>query len=365
MAYLRLTDRDRGEVILVQGRPDDDMVRWGLAHGSRTVFAARGTPPPEPGSSFSPLDSNLNVRRRVEFESALAAYVLMDTSCVMPAVNQLTERLIGYLDERKADESVGMALKGTLYNVHFGRVGLPEQAPDSGGQILREAITTMRQGSLQQILNIHQAFSYCVTAKLGFGTEELTAVAAHWGNRLRPNAFFSGSRGRAYRRADRSEGDAVPVVGYSAPTDRRVASFVEVHPRAVELFRSEAPDAEAVMRTYHGTGTASPFVAGISGSTADLMKMLKTFCPNASGEMLKQYALACVGYLTGGGHHTFEEVMRVAEMAGVDYLGGQYEAVLPETFRRSAWFDLLLEDYADILYSEYDSSLLDHTRLDG
>lgn len=359
-----MIDRDKGEVIAARGRPGEGLVRWGLAHGTKVVFAPRGTKPPEPGSSFSPLDSNLNVRRRVEFESTLAAYVLMDSSSVMPAVNMLTEKLCEYLNDRNAGGEIGDALKGTLYNAYFGRVGLPADAPGSGEEVLQQAIRTLRTGSLQQVLNIQQSFSYCVTPKLGFSTREQSDLANRWGNTLRPGNLFGGTRGRAHRRADHSEGDPVPTVGYTAPTDRRVASFVEKHPRAVELFRSENPDADATMQTYYASGSASPFVAGISGSTTDLMKMAKTFCPSMTGENLKQYALACVGYLTGGGHHTFQEIMQVAALAGLKYENGQYESILPESFRRSAWFDLLLDDYPDILYAEYDASLLDHTRLD-
>jgi hypothetical protein len=69
---------------------------------------------------------------------------------------------------------------------------------------------------------------------------------------------------------------------------------------------------------------------------------------NLSGEDAKQYALACVGYLVLGGNHSFHEIMKIASLAGVPYVTGQYEPSLPEAFMATPKYQNLRAKYVDV-----------------
>jgi hypothetical protein len=359
MAYLYLKG---GVVLRREGHPKPDLIPWGL-DGGEVVFAKRGTPPPPAGSRFSAIDSNLNERRLVRFESTLAAYVLMDPACVKPAVNEVSQGLLDYLKQMSGAKGkvaqnyrvLGGSIKETVYNDgYFGRLGETRDAPGDD-EVLDAVRMALSNGSLQQIMNIHAVFSFKVVPDLGWSTREEQAIWNRWTNALSQHTtLFAGDRGRKYRHEDKRKGPAVATVGYTAIGDPEVASFVEEHPRALEEYERLNP-----------VPGSNPFIASLSSSSAELIRVAKVFCPVIQGELLKQYALACVAFLTGGGHHSFYEVMQIAALAGLPYFRGSYDFVLPESFKSTAWYELLIEDYPDVLFAEYDSAISAYRRLDN
>lgn len=358
MAYLYLK---RGVVVQREGHPKPELIRWGL-DGGDVVFAKKGTPPPPAGSRFSAIDSNLNERRLVRFESTLAAYVLMDSACVKPAVGEVSKGLLGYLKQMSCKKGklaqkygvLGGEIKETVYNDgYFGRLGETCDAPDDD-EVLGAVQKALSNGSLQQIMNIHAVFSFKVVPYLGSSNYVEHAIWNRWTNKLSQHkTLFAGDRGRKYRHEDKRKGPTVTTVGYTAIEDPEVASFVEKHPRALEEYERLNP-----------VPGSNPFIASLSSSTAELIRVAKVYCPTMQGELLKQYALACVAFLTGGGHHGFHEVTQVAALAGLPYSSGRYDVILPDSFKRTAWYDLLIEDYPDVLFAEYDSAISAYRRLD-
>lgn len=80
------------------------------------------------------------------------------------------------------------------------------------------------------------------------------------------------------------------------------------------------------------------FGAGISGTTGTLLQAACAFggLHTWNAELCKQYMLAIVGYLIGGGMHSFHESMAIAQKAGiVNYNPGSYVEVLPTSFLQS------------------------------
>lgn len=55
------------------------------------------------------------------------------------------------------------------------------------------------------------------------------------------------------------------------------------------------------------------FGAGISGTTGTLFQAAEAFGQLQTTELKKQYCAAILGYLVGGGMHSYHEVMAVAE----------------------------------------------------
>jgi hypothetical protein len=110
------------------------------------------------------------------------------------------------------------------------------------------------------------------------------------------------------------------------------------------------------------------FGAGRSGTTGEVLKTYRAFGGTDTGEMFKEYLLAIVIYLVGGGHHTCHEIFCVANLLmGADgpaekdaeptpvatlardaYVPGGYLKYLPDSYVNTPHFALLKEKYYDI-----------------
>ncbi len=73
-----------------------------------------------------------------------------------------------------------------------------------------------------------------------------------------------------------------------------------------------------------------PLGAGISGTTTDLMTVARSM--GVTGNNLHLYAVACLGSLEAGGAHTFHEIARACQMAGVPYKDGEYRTFFPKEY---------------------------------
>jgi len=73
-----------------------------------------------------------------------------------------------------------------------------------------------------------------------------------------------------------------------------------------------------------------PVVAGISGTTAELVNCAMTL--GLSGNRLHEYALGVMGFLIGGGHHSFVEIVTVLRAAGLSVDPTTYDGAYPASF---------------------------------
>ena len=95
-----------------------------------------------------------------------------------------------------------------------------------------------------------------------------------------------------------------------------------------------------------------PLAAGISGSTADFIKMAQT--AGLDKAELQSFAMATIYYLVLPGHHSFHEVVTVLAAAGiVSYQPapgvGDYAGPLTEGIRRSNGYKRLSGNYPGLL----------------
>jgi hypothetical protein len=114
------------------------------------------------------------------------------------------------------------------------------------------------------------------------------------------------------------------------------------------------------MAWKYGTGLVDynlPYVAGPSGTTATLLASAFAFGLQPRTDEYRQYLLACIGFLVGGGMHSCHEAFVTASLAGavilagrqpLFYAGGKYSRMMPNAFRRSKIYDDWAVEFWDV-----------------
>lgn len=372
MSYYFLQDPTQFKVVKISGVPPEHLVPWGLKHDGGVVLANRDVPPPPHGSKYSQYDKNKNIRRRVRFESYLSALVLLDPSPVMPAIRRLNASIGDYLEERQMRalnvayssenlrtkfEALGGEIKDWLYNDELGRLGRATDAPPNE-DVLIKALIAADHGSLQQIMNVHATVIGKIIPSLGYRDVHEQNIDSSNKARLKPAELFDADK-RGRRRRNNIDKTDYTTVGIQHASDierskkrndPELATLLEPHPRAIGEFKRDGQ--KVIGATSPSSINESPFAASYSGSTTELLRLALLF-GNFDKEGMKQYTLAVAAFLIGGGHHTFHEVMSIARLANMPYRDGEYDAVLPDSFKRTAWYDQMIEGFCDVLFSEY------------
>ena len=70
-----------------------------------------------------------------------------------------------------------------------------------------------------------------------------------------------------------------------------------------------------------------PLAAGVSGSTAELIGC--ALAMGLDGDLLNKYGLAILGYVAGGGNHSFIEIVTVLRAAKLAVNEETYAGIVP------------------------------------
>ncbi|EJK8026569.1 cytotoxin Mcf [Escherichia coli] len=128
-------------------------------------------------------------------------------------------------------------------------------------------------------------------------------------------------------------------------------SLTQYHNRGIDMFvrdlnRKRNPSADLY---YDDLDTHNlVFGAGISGTTGTLLQAAYAFGGIVNGELLKQYTLAIIIYLIGGGMHSYHEVLSIAKKVGLYYSPGSFHW-LPLSFKLNNEYGKWKEKYYDIV----------------
>jgi hypothetical protein len=132
--------------------------------------------------------------------------------------------------------------------------------------------------------------------------------------------------------------------------DREEDVVVEEHMRGRDMFLANATVLNEGFKDSLTKGNI-PFCASASGTTSTLFTAAMTFsnliCHDQ--EAKKQYLLACVAYLVGGGMHTCHELFWTARLSGIPYKDGKYLEVLPIIFLKSEYCQKWTHEFWDII----------------
>lgn len=316
--------------------------------------------------------------RRREFETALARDAAAHPECAMPAVNLVSAGLRAYLLEResahpreKVLKDADSCVKARCYNdTGSGRLGTNGDAAGlPGGSALENAMRTLEGNDIAKILGIQVAFANTLSKTLGYNVDQ-ARIHEHAANQVAPSqgylySWFDKKQGTPrdnQLRGRQSAGDAAPT---TAPGLMPSGDGPESRKRGADLWTRV--EGSGFVKGIDSRNMI--FGAGRSGTTGELLKTYRAFGGSDSGESFKQYLLAIVVYLVGGGHHTCHEIFSVANLlvgsngprggrgyASVAtlvkdaYVPGKYLKHLPDSYLNTPHFQALAEKYFDIAY---------------
>jgi len=323
-------------------------------------------------------DKSVSQTRRREFETALARDAAAHPECCIESVNRVSEGLKAYVAERgvarKDVDTLAAAddvVKARCYNdTGSGRLGTISQKNALGaGAAWRIALDVLGGTDIAKILGIQVCFANTLSKTLGYSPDQgrvykdaACKVAPSQGylykwfdpTNASNDGFLRGRQKSAGAVATSTPGLLATPGGGAGEEERKRG--IDEWKRVEGSKFVEALDMRNMV-----------FGAGRSGTTGELLKTYRVFGGIDSGEPFKQYLLAIVVYLVGGGHHTCHEIFSVANLlvgcngpAGNGakasiaaivrdaYVPGKYLKHLPASYITTGHFEALREKYYDI-----------------
>jgi hypothetical protein len=337
-------------------------VPWGIV-GDRVVYALTGQHNSWRGvGAMRRYDSNVSQQRRREVESALGTHALRNRGYTSAGVNPVSQAVKKYLiknffadanatakvvyDEighyffTQTDRGIGMG---------FGRISEIRKETMSHKEVFSAIVDLLDTGNLQQVMAVHDAVGRKVLPLLPYGPNE---VYDHWGTILRGD-WFDKPDFRGRRNAPTKARPTTIAGTLGASSAGLLPAIDQSRDRGVDMFvRDTTRRKLAEANDYYDDLDARNllFGAGISGTTGTLLQAALAFGKLAPGELLKQYTLAIIGYLVGGGMHSYHESMVIARKAGVPYTPGAFIESLPLSFTSSGEFATWSSGYYDVVY---------------
>ncbi|EBU9316446.1 hypothetical protein ATT74_25900 [Salmonella enterica subsp. enterica serovar Panama] len=232
----------------------------------------------------------------------------------------------------------------------YGRISLENKNNIGIDGVWNGILNALDNGSLEQQLAIHDA----VGRKLLITSTLEKKRYDFWGGEVREEWFNDKEkRGRKESNSQKNK-EINPTVlpGILAVDIPRIGSITQSRNRGVDMFtrdlsRKHDPNADS----YYDEADCHNLVfgAGISGTAGTLLQTAYAFGGFSDGELLKQYTLAIIAYLIGGGMHSYHEVMAIAKRVGIFYTQPGSFDWLPLSFKRSPVFYNWREKYYDIV----------------
>lgn len=343
----------------------ESYVPWAVTRTGRVVYARTGEHTgfrgggDGRGPELLPYDTMTSQRRRQLCESALGLIALQWPHFTRTAVKAVSDGVAFYL-KRQVFESNG-AVKGVVYKEighylytnggkGFGRISTANKEAVGEQGVWDGVLEALANGPLEQQLAIHDAIGRKVLRK---GDAESGDYEA-WGGTVREKWFDNpDQRGRRETPAQKAKNVPASTTPGIVPRDTKGLGRVEqLRTRGVDMFerdpgRNRTPNSDAYYDDVDVRNLL--FGAGISGTTGTLLQAARAFGKITGGERLRQYVMAIVGYLVGGGMHSYHETMAIAARVGVPYKPGAFLPSLPMSFHCCPQFGGWRETYYDIV----------------
>ena len=344
----------------------ESYVPWAVTKDGRVIFARTGEHAgfraggdKKSGPDLAPYDTAVSQKRRRLCESALGVIVLDWPHFTKDAVKKVSAG-VGFYLKRQLFETNG-AIKQKLFDdlghyfytdnkTGFGRISTAKKSTVGVQGVWDGIINALGNGPIEQQLSIHDG----VGRKMLAGTDSEKGEYDVWARVVREKWFDDKDiRGRVDSPAKKAGlVKATNAPGIAPGPVRSIGQVTQARTRGVDEFTRDLTRQHHVKAdAYYDDVDARNllFGAGISGTTGTLLQAARAFGQIASGELLKQYTLAIVAYLIGGGMHSYHETMEIASRVGVPYNPGGFLPSLPNSFFYSPQFAGWRDAYYDIV----------------
>ncbi|ARR51734.1 hypothetical protein ETN89_21025 (plasmid) [Photobacterium damselae subsp. damselae] len=306
--------------------------------------------------AVKPYDEKISLSRQIEYQSLLASMILEDQSLTKDAVDKVSAGIIEFIQEnylkdgRKFSDFLKISIGHYFWtsgNFYFGRISLESVETIDSDTLLKTIIQTLKIGELSQILAIHDAIGRkvlpnyeCQQRQKYFSMSNM--VRSDWFNEPK-------TRGRKHKEYPAIPCEIVGLLPQSSHLNEPMK--LQKRQRAIDVFeRDEQRTNHHEANIYYDDLDTRNllFGSGISGTTGTLLQSAEAFGHIQKEEHKKQYCAAILGYLVGGGMHSYHEVMAVAVKTGIPYKPGSYIESLPKTILNNNKFQQLSMEYYDI-----------------
>ena len=362
----------------IYGDGDGAFVPWAITPLGKVVYARFGEDRARPNAGGLRLyDGFVSQDRRRLAESALGLYALNLPALTKSALDHVTGELLAYIDRLiYTRTTTPKAFKQAVYDgighyyytnggQGFGRISELDKKVVGVDRVYQGIMGALKSGRVDQRVGLHETFCRKVlfdSAKgVNFGPgDPVRKTYESYGPVLRQDWFDDkNKRGRldipkAQQPGSNTFGGVMTTQqGLSDVVGGNVGQTAVPRARGVDMFardvnRTREPAADDY---YDDLDTRNLlFGAGISGTTGTCLQAALAFSQNGglTGERLKQYVFAIIGYLVGGGMHSFHESLAVARKVGMPYFPGKYIPSLPDSFLAAAEFRNWRAEYYDI-----------------
>jgi hypothetical protein len=333
-----------------------DLVPWGWDHLSQCeIYADVDTPSP-----VKKFDDRGNHKRKVEFETVLAISVLKSAKMYLPLMHKIGESIQAYFEKHLKSQyqaAAGKIFKDFLFtdSPYFGPVGYARNASSNPQKNFKEGMIELTRGKqLEGILSAHLAAQRIFKELLfsRFTTESSQHQRYHYyKNTVRASDLFAANRGRV-KAEHTMPAPRVSTPGIEinlSPTSRSRNFSIREHARAADKFSRDHDNVSPF--AFNAAKKEIPFIAGPSGTAGECFMAVKILAENTylSPEEFQEYVFCCMGFLVSAGAHSFHEIYVIAELLGVPYEEGKYEAAIPSSFKQTKVYQELLNDFPDII----------------
>ncbi|NNF08076.1 MAG: hypothetical protein HKN21_15035 [Candidatus Eisenbacteria bacterium] len=329
-------------------------------------------------------DDEVQRQRRLLAETVLAQFILDKPRYVKRTVDRVSDGIRDYWTVKSrtlSDEVVEGIVRGStrrFYNTtSFGRLGQTLTGTQWNAKV-NEWIRIMKETpmDLPKVMQLHDYF-YKVFGFLEVSGDMRNPHAVS--EAVIPSPTFVGMRSRFLKtysevrptwyddrvRRGRANAAAAPTtsswpgllsssftIPLGDPMDRcgidlMALTSTQARYRGYDMFIPAADDLEDSFKRTLGDFNL-PFSASASGTTSTLAIAAATFA-DLQAEAKKEYVLACVAYLVGGGMHTCHEVFWTGRLWQVPYMEGKYAPTLPKTFTSSRDYEKWTAEFWDVI----------------
>jgi len=341
---------------------------WALNCYEQVIYAAWGegqpSGPPDRRFHMHPYDGAVSQIRRRLAQSELGYWAAEVPAFTRDAVSQVSAGVRRYLvNHSKRQQVMDLIVHPRNGFAHYlysdlggyGTVGKKSEQPPSASGVFEVVLSTLSTGSVAQQLQIHDSIGRKVLNTIETENNRQRALYLKIMKKVRPDWYEdTEKRGRAVDKNYVQE--LTPSAGVAPDSlGPMKLSLSQPRKRATEVNRKDPgkmndPRSREYYRDLEQRNLL--FGAGPSGTTGTLLAAagaLGDLKLDADSELLRQYCMAIVGYLVGGGMHTIHESLHVASSVGLPYKPGSLIEVLPRSFRTSEQCHDWHVEYYDIV----------------